>query len=104
MTEAYKSIVKVTVNPRLKRLVANFLEHRRADVGRLRLALQYDDFESIQVLGHDMDGTGATFGFEQMTLIGRSMEQAAAQRQTDEVGELVEELAVYLSRVEVIYE
>ena len=104
MTEAHNCIITVTVNPRLKRLVGNFLEHRRTDIGRLRLALRYDDFESIQVLGHDLDGTGATFGFERMTLIGRCMEHAAAQRQTEQVGELVEELAPYLSRVEVIYE
>jgi hypothetical protein len=38
-----------------------------------------------------------------MSLIGRSLESAAENRQTNEIKLLVEDLADYLSRVQVVY-
>ncbi|MDA0263829.1 MAG: Hpt domain-containing protein [Chloroflexi bacterium] len=82
----------------------SYLEHRRQSVGSLLRALEQGEFEHIQNVAHDLVGTGASFGFEDMSLIGRSLESAALGKQVQEIKILVNGLAEYLSRVEVVYE
>lgn len=96
--------ITVQVNPRISDIVARYLEHRVQDVGFLLNALNEGEFERIQDVAHDLVGTGGSFGFEGMSLIGRSLETAAVNRHTAEIKILVEGLAEYISRVEVVYE
>jgi len=73
-------------------------------VKTLREKLESGDFETIQMLGHSMKGSGASYGFETITEIGRSLEQAAKERNFQEIRKLVDELSAYLESVEVVYE
>ena len=68
MTNTSTQVVRINVDPKLGDIVSTFLEHRQADVGRLQSALDRVEFETIQNLGHDIEGTGATFGFEHKIL------------------------------------
>ena len=103
LNRSSKTIV-VQVDPRIGDIVDSYLEHRRQDLNSLLKALDRGEFEHIGHVAHDLVGTGASFGFEDMTQIGRCLESAVANRQTEEIKLLVEELAEYLSRVEVVYE
>ncbi len=94
----------VQVNPRIGDIVDGYLAHRTKEVESLLKALDRGEFEQIRHAAHDLVGTDGSFGFEDMTLIGRSLESAAENKQTDEIKILVKELAEYLSRVEVVYE
>lgn len=96
--------IVVQVNPRIGDIVESYLQHRNKELDSLLEALEQGAFDQIKHVAHDLVGTGGSFGFEDMTVIGRSLESAADNRQTDEIKSLVEELAVYLSRVEVVYE
>lgn len=103
MTNTSTQVVRINVDPKLGDIVSTFLEHRQADVGRLQSALDRVEFETIQNLGHDIEGTGATFGFEQLTEIGRVMKLAAKSKQSTEIQISIDELADYLARVELVY-
>ena len=94
----------VQVNPRIRDIIERYLAHRGRDAASLLNALDQGAFEHISQVAHDLAGTGGSFGFEVLSTIGRSMERAAANRQTEEIKQLVEELAEYLSRVEVVCE
>ena len=96
--------ITIKVNPRITKIVCRYLEHRKQDMGGLLLALADGEFEIIRNAAHDLIGTGGSFGFKQMSVIGRSLEIAAVNRQIEEVEILLEGLAEYLSRVEVVYE
>ena len=102
--ERSRETIIVQVNPRIGDLVDSYLEHRRRDLATLLKALDRGEYEHIQQVAHDLVGTGGSFGFEDMSQIGRSLESAVVNRQTEEIKLLVEELAEYLSRVEVVYE
>ena len=104
MLKTPNETIVVQVNPRIGDIVDSYLEHRNKEVESLRNSLARGEFERIRHAAHDLVGTGGSFGFEDMTVIGRSLESAAANKQTDEIKILVEELAEYLSRVEVVYE
>ena len=83
--ERSRETIIVQVNPRIGNLVNSYLEHRREDLGTLFKALDRGEFEHIQHVAHDLVGTGGSFGFEDMSQIGRSLERAVANRQTEEI-------------------
>jgi len=62
------------------------------------------DFESIEDAGHRMKGSGQTFGFDAISEMGKSLEQAAKEKDLDEIGKKVKELSKYIEVVEVVYE
>ena len=97
---------KIIVNPpmEIKDLIPGFLANRDKDVKTLGEKLESGDFETIQMLGHSMKGSGASYGFEAITEIGRSLEQAAKERNFQEIKKLVDELSTYLESIEVVYE
>ncbi len=101
--ERFRETIVIQVNPRIGDIVDSYLEHRNRDVDSLLDALDRGEFDHIRHLAHDLVGTGGSFGFEDMSLIGRSLESAAINRETEEIKLLVEDLAEYLSRVEIVY-
>ena len=92
----------VYVDPEIEEIIPLFLQHRREDLESIAVALEQADFETIESLGHGMNGLGGGFGFDGITEIGRSLEQAARGRDVEMVKKQIECLSVYLERVEVI--
>ena len=94
----------VHIDDELEDIVPGFLENRRDDVTALLKALEQSDYETIRILGHTMKGTGGGYGFDAITDIGQSLEQAAKNKDAEDIRKLVVELSAYLGRVEVVYE
>jgi HPt (histidine-containing phosphotransfer) domain-containing protein len=94
----------INVDPEIADLIPGFLENRRKDIKAMDEALRQGDFEAIQVLGHSMKGAGGSYGFDTVTDIGKSLEEAAKKNNAEGIQRSVGELAAYLDRVEVIYE
>ena len=97
---AEKTIIRV--DPDLVELIPGFLANRRQDIAAMLDSVQRGDFETVRVLGHSMKGAGGGYGFDAITEIGAALEQAANQRNADEIRNRVHELSRYLDRVEVI--
>lgn len=94
----------VYVDPEIADLIPGFLENRRKDTQTMGDALTQGDFETIQILGHSMKGAGGSYGFDAVTDIGESLEQAAKEKDPEGIQKLVQDLSLYLDRVEVVYE
>ena len=80
-----------------------FLQHRHEDIQSIAKAMEQGDFETIQILGHGMGGAGGAFGFDGITDIGRSIEQAAIARDYEMVRQQANCLSAYLKRVELVF-
>lgn len=102
MNDAEKILVRIDKD--LEDLVPEFLDNRRADVDAIGNANAAQDFETVRVLGHSMKGSGGGFGFDDITVIGAALEQAARAKNPAAIGAGLEKLADYLARVEVIYD
>lgn len=61
-------------------LLPKFMGHRERDVGTLRDALARTDFDVISTLAHNMRGNGVSYGFPEVSEIGRCLEDAAKSR------------------------
>jgi PAS domain S-box-containing protein len=89
----------VLASPKLVARIPVFLQDRRQDVTTMLDALARSDFQTVERLGHDIKGTGASFGFQAVTDIGAALEQEARSADADATRQWVGELSEYLDRV-----
>jgi signal transduction histidine kinase/DNA-binding response OmpR family regulator/HPt (histidine-containing phosphotransfer) domain-containing protein len=80
----------------LEELARNYLASRRLELPILEGMLERSDFEGLRRLAHNLKGTGGGYGFQEITRLGSSLEQASKDRDlTDLSGQLME-LSAYL--------
>jgi CheY-like chemotaxis protein/HPt (histidine-containing phosphotransfer) domain-containing protein len=80
-----------------------FLESTREDLEALSDALRADDYARVRFIGHDLKGTGGGYGFDEISVIGKCIEEAALRSDRREIAKQIAALADYLSRVDVVY-
>jgi PAS domain S-box-containing protein len=90
----------VGLDPRLARVVPRFLLNSRQNVVLMLAALDRDEFEIVQRLGHSMKGAGTSFGFPTITDLGAALERSAGCADIGASRRWVGELSTYLDRVE----
>jgi len=95
----------VRVHPprEVEELVPGYLRNRRADLLVLRVALKRHDYNAIRVLGHNMKGSGAGYGFPPIGAIGNRLERAAKAEASREIETEIAALTDYLDRIDVIH-
>jgi len=76
----------------------------REYIEAIETAMGSADFETIEDAGHRMKGSGEAFGFDAVSEMGKSLEQAAKEKDLDEIGKKLKELSRYIEVVEVVYE
>ena len=94
---------QIEIEADLRDLVPNFLEHKRADIGTIRTAIDQKDYETISQIGHKMKGEGGSFGFDAVTAMGSVLEQAALNKDLTSVNHTLDELVEYLESIDVVY-
>jgi PAS domain S-box-containing protein len=101
---AEHTLGRVRVDSSLAGLVPGFLENRRRDIVAIDIALNQADYDNVRILGHNMKGSGAGYGFSRITEIGASLEQAAGRRASEEIRAHTAALGRYLDGLHVEYE
>ncbi len=89
----------VYVDPDIEDLVPLFMENRRNDVELIKQLLLDSNMEEIKRLGHSMKGAGAGYGFEEISSIGKKIEEAAQEEDKNSIEALNERLDLYLKKV-----
>ncbi len=85
-----------TVKNAIANLLPEFFERRRQDVLRLREALAAEDHEVFRFIGHQLAGTGSTFGFPELTDLGAALNQAGHQKDTATARTVVRDIETVL--------
>ncbi len=94
----------IQVDSDLEDLIPGFLENRQRDITTIFDALGRNDYDFIAKAGHTMKGVGGGYGFDAITDIGGSIEQAAKQKDPEKIKQCLSELANYLLRIEIVFE
>jgi HPt (histidine-containing phosphotransfer) domain-containing protein len=68
------------------------------------VALASADFDQLRQLGHRMKGVGNSYGFAQVSVIGKEIEDGARSGDRASLAASIAGYADYLSKVEVAYE
>jgi len=95
--------MEVYIDAELKDLIPGFLENRRQDVKEIERLLNEGKFEEIQRIGHSMKGSGSGYGFDEVSKIGKDIEEAAKKEDTEKIEKLKDRLNEYLSQVKVVF-
>jgi HPt (histidine-containing phosphotransfer) domain-containing protein len=66
---------------------------------RLQNALGGGDFSAARAIGHSLAGSGGSYGFEEITRIGRAIEENSRSGDVGSLGRQIAQLEDYLSRV-----
>ena len=103
MDEAKIEKTVVEIDQELLQVVPGYLESRRRDCAKIERLLASGRIEDIKFLGHQLKGSGGSFGFDEISDIGEALECAAQVRNADGIKSAVERLERYLARVAVAY-
>lgn len=95
--------IHVEIENELSPIVPEFLEKRRGDCTLIFQYLTERAFDEIRTLGHRMKGAGGSFGFDDISEIGESIENAATAADHETITAEVQRLSDYLDRVVVVY-
>lgn len=95
--------IHVEIDIELSPIVPEFLEKRRGDCSLISQCLETGAFDQIHTLGHRMKGAGGSYGFDDISEIGETIEKAALEGDHDTIGSEVQRLSDYLDRVAVVY-
>jgi signal transduction histidine kinase/CheY-like chemotaxis protein/HPt (histidine-containing phosphotransfer) domain-containing protein len=91
--------IPVSIDGRLRAIVARFLSNCGRDVLKLQKALAGGDLATARAIGHALSGAGGSYGFQEITRIGRDIEENSMRGDTGSLGPLVAQLEDYLARV-----
>ena len=87
----------------LSDLIPSFLANRHNDI---RVGLDFikrKDLKSLRLMGHNLAGSGAAYGFPIVSDIGREMEKAAIASDLHKANSCIHALAHVISNSDVIY-
>jgi len=82
--------------------VPAYLAGRKQEVPELLAVLAASDFERLAKMAHNIKGSGASYGFSDLTRIGAALELAAKQNDAGGSGAQLAQLNDYLNHVLVV--
>lgn len=88
-----RSVAKDVAGSPSPALRERFLLHRAQDIATAHEALDREDFTWLETLGHNLMGSGSSFGFPDMSAVARDVEAAAQSRDAGAVREALARLA-----------
>ena len=95
--------IVVHVNSVAPDLVPKFLDRCRADVAHIRGNIDGMEVDAICRIGHQLKGTGGSYGFPEITRLGAAIEVAAREGNREKLRDLADELERYVRRVKPVF-
>lgn len=89
-------------DPFARKLMGQYLDNREHDIDKLTAALAASDFETIRVTGHNLYGSGAAYGLDDISSIGADIEKAAEAADAERIEGLIAQLREFLKRLKVL--
>jgi HPt (histidine-containing phosphotransfer) domain-containing protein len=86
--------------PGLAEFIPGYLAGRKDELKEMIGLLAAHDFENLAVLGHNIKGSGTSFGFPEISRIGAALQDSAGQKDAVATGIQLKELGEYLDKVE----
>jgi HPt (histidine-containing phosphotransfer) domain-containing protein len=76
----------------LAHLIPSFLNHREGELTELKKSLQEKNYSAISFIAHRLKGIGASYGFNEISEVGESLETACALKNDHELIALINHL------------
>ncbi len=93
--------ILVRIPEELRDIAPAYLESRKRDLAVLKDALTRKDFDFLAKLSHKTKGTAGGYGFDELSVIAKSLETAAKSRNPVEAESAFTAMLRYLENVEI---
>ncbi|MGH8638280.1 MAG: response regulator, partial [Burkholderiales bacterium] len=93
--------IEVDVPDDLRDLALEYLEARRQDLGELRAAADAGNWSRLRIVGHNLAGSGGSYGFAALSEFGRNLEDAARAADAEVAKRTVDAIEHYLAHVRI---
>ena len=100
MTDGMQSATYVKVDEEFLDLFPRYVENRGRDIETVGAALARGDFELIRSIGHNMHGSGRSFGLDELSAIGAAIERAAQRADPATIIRQLPRISAYLSHID----
>ena len=85
--------------------VITFMENTRRDIEELEAAINVQDYEQAQRLGHRIRGAALCYGFEKLGTFGANVEEAAGRNMPfDQIFPMCHAMKTHLENIRVVFE
>ena len=91
--------IEILVDEDFLDLAEMYLEAKKKDIALYQTALENKDFKAIKDASHKMKGTGASYGFDYLTELGKNMEEASLNEEYDSLVQMVADLENHLGEL-----
>lgn len=98
--ETPPSPLTINIPAGLEEGAKRYIQSRKSEITRLFALVAEHDFEQVGFLAHNMKGTGTSYGFPDLTRLGRLIEAAAKSKNEAELGQQLPELEKYVNAAE----
>ena len=95
-TQSVTASFAMSVPPGLEEAAKRYIRSRNSEVPLMQTYLERKDFNQIRILAHNIKGTGAPYGFPDLTRLGKLMENAAKEQNAPQLAELLDEFTRYV--------
>ncbi|MFQ6037404.1 MAG: response regulator [Candidatus Aminicenantales bacterium] len=92
---------KIQLDESIRSLVPDYIRNRKKDLHRLREALETQDYDTIEDLGHKMKGSGRCYGFDRLSSLGHLLETHAREKAVDHIEKAITNLEKYLDTLRI---
>ena len=93
----------IYADPEISDLIPGFLENRQKDIKTISEALGKKEYGTIRLIGHSMKGSGAGYGFDDLSKMGKALEKAAEKEEALSIQKELAKFETYLKNVQVVY-
>jgi HPt (histidine-containing phosphotransfer) domain-containing protein len=80
-------------------LLGKYIENRKRDFKECLHSLKHQEYKSIEKVGHQLKGNGATFGHPELSSIGKKLEEAAQEQDVNTLEKSMKEFADWVKNL-----
>ncbi|MEE2743053.1 MAG: Hpt domain-containing protein [Bdellovibrionota bacterium] len=93
----------VQIDEEIKEIIPNFLEGREKDINLFKVAIEAEDFDQLESIGHKLKGNAGSYGFHKMSEYGAGIEIAAKNKELAKIKSLVGDFEEHFENIEIEY-
>ncbi|MCX5722390.1 MAG: Hpt domain-containing protein [Nitrospirae bacterium] len=94
----------VHVDASFEPLIPKFMANRKKETVVMREAVAAQDFETVRKVSHGMKGAGGSYGFDRISEMAATIEQAAKMGTTATIETKLAQLDTYLEQIQVVFD
>lgn len=98
------NVLIVHVDSTFEPLLPKFMTNRKKEVVTMREALAQQDLDTVRKIAHGMKGAGGSYGFDRISAMAATIEQAAKAGDAATIAPHLAQLGTYLEQVQVVFE